>query len=44
MNSHHISIFVDMSDEDKLLEQKLEIQKQDVSSKIHIAIKHQEPL
>jgi hypothetical protein len=44
MNDNYITLFVKMSDEDALLEQKLEQQKLDVSNKIHIAIKHQEPL
>ncbi len=44
MNNNHITIFVEMSDEDKALEQKLEQQQQDVSNKIDSAIKNQAPV
>lgn len=43
MNNNHITIFVGLSDEDKLLEQELEKQRIEVNNKIDAAIKHQKP-
>lgn len=43
MNSNHITIFVPMSDEEKLLEKKLERKRQDISNKINLARQNQVP-
>ncbi|MBL4763967.1 MAG: hypothetical protein JKX67_01595 [Colwellia sp.] len=43
MSNQHIDLFVELSDEDKLLEQELEKQKNEASSKVTIAIKQHQP-
>lgn len=43
MNNNHISLFVEMSDEDKLLEQALIKERREVGNKINIAITQHEP-
>lgn len=43
MSNQHITLFVELSDEDKLLEQELEKQRHETSIKINIAIKQQNP-
>lgn len=44
MKNSHITIFVEMSDEEKLIEQKLIQEKKEVSKKIDLAIKQHEPI
>jgi len=43
MFNNHITIFVEMSDEDKLLEQNFILQRRDVNNKINIAIQQNAP-
>jgi len=43
MNNNHISLFVELSDKDKLLEQKLEKQIIEVRIRIDVAIEQQKP-
>ena len=44
MKNSHITIFVEMSDEDKHIEQKLIQEKKEVSKKIDLAIKQHESI
>ena len=40
MNNDHITIFVELSEQEKLLEQGLEQQRQECTGKLDTAIKH----